>query len=222
MSGVDLAQRIHDDPLLRNTSVIMMCPFANRPDSAALRLARVSGLLAKPILFPKLTAAVQRALDPSTKAQLIEDSDAKAPLSDQTRRECRVLLAEDNAVNQKLAVRLLDKFGYSAEVVENGIDAVDRVRHSSYDLILMDCQMPEMDGYQATAEIRKLEGISRRTSIIAMTANAMDGDREKCLEAGMDDYLAKPVQPAALKAALDYWAAQARAQKAEPEEVSSV
>jgi signal transduction histidine kinase len=222
MSGVELAQRIHDDPALRNTSVILMCPFTNRPDSAALRLARVSGLLAKPILFPKLTTAVQRALDPSTKAQLIEDSDAKAPLTDQTRRECRVLLAEDNAVNQKLAVRLLDKFGYSAEVVENGIDAVDRVRHSSYDLILMDCQMPEMDGYQATTEIRKLEGISRHTSIIAMTANAMTGDREKCLEAGMDDYLAKPVQPAALKAALDYWAAQSRTQKAEPKEVASV
>ena len=124
-------------------------------------------------------------------------------------------------MNQKLAVRLLDKLGYSADVVENGIDAVDRVRHSSYDMILMDCQMPEMDGYQATAEIRQMEGTSRHTSIIAMTANAMAGDREKCLDAGMDDYLAKPVQPKALKTALDYWAAQARAQKAEPEEVSS-
>ena len=221
IGGTELAQQIHDDPVLRKTAVMLLCPFANRPDSAALRLAGVCGVLAKPILSPKLAEAVHLALDPSRKILAVEDPKVESPLSEESRRQCRVLLAEDNAVNQKLAVRLLDKLGYSADVVENGIDAVDRVRHSSYDMILMDCQMPEMDGYQATAEIRQMEGTARHTSIIAMTANAMAGDREKCLDAGMDDYLAKPVQPQALKTALDYWAAQARAQKAEPEEVST-
>lgn len=221
MKGTELAQRIHDDPALLKTSVILLCPFANRPDSAALRLARVSSALAKPILLPRLLNAVQMALDPSRKGPVIEDPSVESPLSEQTRRECKVLLAEDNAVNQKLAVRLLDKLGYSADVVENGVDAVDRVRHGRYDMVLMDCQMPEMDGYQATAEIRRLEGTAGNTSIIAMTANAMDGDRKKCLDAGMDDYLAKPVQPDALKTVLDYWAAQASAQKAHQEELSS-
>ena len=222
MKGTELAQRIHDDPELLKTSVILLCPFTNRPDSAALRLARVSSALAKPILLPRLLNAVQMALDPSRKGPVIEDPSVESPLSEQTRRECKVLLAEDNAVNQKLAVRLLDKLGYSADVVENGVDAVDRVRHGRYDMVLMDCQMPEMDGYEATAEIRRLEGTAGNTSIIAMTANAMDGDRKKCLDAGMDDYLAKPVQPEALKTALDYWAAQASAQKAHQEELSSV
>ena len=218
MKGTELAQRIHDDPELLKTSVILLCPFTNRPDSAALRLARVSSALAKPILLPRLLNAVQMALDPSRKGSVIEDPRVESSLSEQTRRECKVLLAEDNAVNQKLAVRLLDKLGYSADVVENGVDAVDRVRHGHYDMVLMDCQMPEMDGYRATAEIRRLEGTAGSTSIIAMTANAMDGDRKKCLDAGMDDYLAKPVQPDAL---LDYWAAQASAQKAHQEELSS-
>ena len=221
MKGTELAQRIHDDPELLKTSVIMLCPFTNRPDSAALRLARVSSALAKPILLPRLLNAVQMALDPSRRGSVIEDPRVESSLSEQTRRECKVLLAEDNAVNQKLAVRLLDKLGYSADVVENGVDAVDRVRHGHYDMVLMDCQMPEMDGYRATAEIRRLEGTAGSTSIIAMTANAMDGDRKKCLDAGMDDYLAKPVQPDALKTVLDYWAAQASAQKAHQEELSS-
>ena len=221
MKGTELAQRIHDDPELLKTSVILLCPFTNRPDSAALRLARVSSALAKPILLPRLLNAVQMALDPSRKGSVIEDPRVESSLSEQTRRECKVLLAEDNAVNQKLAVRLLDKLGYSADVVENGVDAVDRVRHGHYDMVLMDCQMPEMDGYRATAEIRRLEGTAGSTSIIAMTANAMDGDRKKCLDAGMDDYLAKPVQPDALKTVLDYWAAQASAQKAHQGELSS-
>ena len=97
-----------------------------------------------------------------------------------------------------------------------GLDAVDRVRSGRYDLVLMDCQMPEMDGYQATAQIRRLEVGKRHTNIVAVTANAMRGDREKCLKAGMDDYLSKPIQLAQLKSVLERWSQVASAEQPEP------
>ncbi len=117
----------------------------------------------------------------------------------------RVLVAEDNFMNQKVAVRLLQKIGYEADVVPNGRLAVAKMREKQYDLVLMDCQMPEMDGFDATAEIRRMEGDSRHTTIFALTANAMQGDRERCLRAGMDDYLSKPFDLQALQKAIDRW-----------------
>ena len=116
----------------------------------------------------------------------------------------RVLVAEDNVVNQKVAARMLEKLGYRVDVAANGEEAVDAVSRVPYDAVLMDCQMPVLDGYAATRAIRERHG-DRRLPIIAMTANAMQGDRERCLEAGMDDYLAKPVQRAELEAKLRQW-----------------
>jgi PAS domain S-box-containing protein len=119
----------------------------------------------------------------------------------------RVLIAEDNAINQRVAQRMLEKAGWQADIVANGRDAVESYRHAAYPLVLMDCQMPEMDGFQATAAIRNFEFQNDlpRVPIIAMTAHAMQGDRERCLDAGMDDYLSKPVSAASLEAMVSRW-----------------
>jgi CheY-like chemotaxis protein len=119
----------------------------------------------------------------------------------------RVLVAEDNAVNRKLARRLLEKLGCDVTLVENGREAVEQVRESGpFDVVFMDVQMPELDGFEATREIRSSDGAEASVPIVAMTANAMEGDRERCLEAGMDDYVSKPIDPKRLADALGRWA----------------
>jgi CheY-like chemotaxis protein len=117
----------------------------------------------------------------------------------------RVLVAEDNVVNQKVAVRMLERLGLRADVAANGREAMRMFELLPYDLVFMDCQMPEMDGYEATQEIRRREGPGRHVAIIAMTADAMAGCRERCLEAGMDDFVGKPVAMEALFEAIRSW-----------------
>jgi len=131
---------------------------------------------------------------------------ARQAAGNEKRRQCRVLIAEDNIVNQKVAMKILGKLGYTAETINNGAEAVKALESGAYDLVLMDCQMPEMDGYQATAKIRQREMNGHRTPIIALTANAMQGDAEKCLESGMDAYITKPISPQTLAVTLDHWA----------------
>jgi len=120
-------------------------------------------------------------------------------------RDRLILLVEDNPVNQKIMLRALEKSGCRADAVSTGQEAVEAVRKYRYDLVLMDVQMPGMDGFEATAAIRRLGGRAARVPIVAMTANAMAGDRERCLEGGMDDYISKPVQMAELGATLAHW-----------------
>jgi CheY-like chemotaxis protein/HPt (histidine-containing phosphotransfer) domain-containing protein len=129
----------------------------------------------------------------------------------------RILLAEDNIVNQKVALRTLERMGYRADVAANGIEALDALERQSYDVVLMDMQMPEMDGLEATRRICKRWLPTRRPRIIAMTANAMRGDREQCLDAGMDDYISKPVRIEDLVAALERCVTQAAVVAAEPD-----
>jgi CheY-like chemotaxis protein/HPt (histidine-containing phosphotransfer) domain-containing protein len=212
MDGFELARRIKSDPLLAATSLVIMTSYGQRGDATTAREAGVAAYLTKPIrqslLFDCLTnvvsqLSVETATESSsvgTPAQLI----TRHILNETTMITSKlILLAEDNIVNQKVAVRQLQKLGYRADAVANGREALEALGRVAYDAVLMDCQMPEMDGYEATAEIRRREGQTKHTMIVAMTANALQGDREKCIAAGMDDYISKPVKPEALAQVLE-------------------
>jgi PAS domain S-box-containing protein len=164
-------------------------------------------ILKKPVRQSHLVETLRAALAPDGDAENAEARSVPlvAPLVAAPRTAARILLAEDNPVNQQVALHQLRKLGFEADLAETGEVAVRLFSQSAYDLILMDCQMPEMDGFTATAEIRRLEGDGRRTPVIAMTANAMAGERERCLQAGMDDYIAKPAKLETLHETLTRW-----------------
>jgi CheY-like chemotaxis protein len=161
----------------------------------------VAASLVKPVKPSALHDAIATVLAGQATAVPMRPTGAGIDHDLGARHPLRILLAEDNAVNQKLALRLLERMGYRADVAENGLAAISAVEGSTYDVILMDVQMPELDGLEATRRIRR-RWPGDRPRIVAMTANAMDGDREACLAAGMDDYIAKPIAPEALQASL--------------------
>ena len=116
-----------------------------------------------------------------------------------------MLVVEDNKINQKVILGLLKKLGVEADIANDGIEGIEKINSGNYEFVLMDCQMPNMDGYTATKKIRESETADKHLNIIAMTANAMEGDKEKCLAAGMDDYISKPIKPVVIKKILDKW-----------------
>jgi CheY-like chemotaxis protein len=185
-----------------------LTPFGSPIDSETLKALNVAGCCAKPVRQSALFDCIVQTLNPPvlppgiSSPRLIVRSTLSAPL-----RKEQLLLAEDNAVNQLVALGNLRKLGHQADVVGTGIEVLHAITLKRYDVILMDCQMPEMDGYQTTREIRGRER-AHHTYIIAMTANVMAGDREKCLAAGMDDYVSKPLDRAELVLALERAAAR--------------
>ncbi len=201
--GADLAHHIHSDPALAATRLLLLDRYG-APQSELP--AGADGYLGKPLRMNRLLDAIRRLLSDgapralaATPATVPEDPAAAVNMY-------RVLVVEDNRTNQAVAAGMLAMSGCSCEFASNGWEAIDAIRRSCFDLILMDCNMPEMDGYEVTAHIRNIEEPQgRRTPIIAMTANAQPGDVEKCLAAGMDDYLAKPITLVTLRAKLACW-----------------
>jgi two-component system sensor histidine kinase/response regulator len=223
MDGFALTERIKENPRLINTTIIMLTSLGLRGDAAHCRDLGIFAYLVKPIkqseLFDAITLALSRKeTEGITKGEI--------PVTRHTIREQRrqkklkILLAEDNEINQRMAVRMLEKQGYSVVVAENGKQAVEHLERDSFELVLMDVEMPEMDGLTATREIRNLKRETRNSEgqassikhpssgvpIIAMTAHAMKGDREKCLQAGMDDYVSKPIKAEELFTVIEKYA----------------
>jgi signal transduction histidine kinase/CheY-like chemotaxis protein len=191
MDGLALAERIREQTELRDIRLFMLTSAAQRCGATHRKELGIEMYLMKPVKQSALLEAMTRSLEPPTAARLPSPS----PSRDESGRKSRVLLAEDNAVNQKLAVRLLEKQGYQVVLANDGEEAVAAVENGGIDLILMDVQMPKMSGLEAATAIRNRErGTARHVPIIAMTANAMKGDKERCLEAGMDGYVSKPIQ----------------------------
>ena len=189
---------------------MLLHPYGLPQDESCIQEPRLRNVVTKPIKQARLLygLAMSIGVEGETNGDRKPAPALGRTADGATTKKGRVLVAEDNLVNQMVAVKLLDKMGYAADVACNGREAVERARKVPYDLILMDCQMPELDGYAATAEIRGHQGKAPHAPIIALTANSMQGDREKCLAAGMDDYLSKPIALEALAAILEKWGAR--------------
>ncbi len=202
MDGLELAHAIGADPQIAGPSLFMLSS-SGRVNRHVADAAGLAGTLTKPVrqseLFNCLIGGLSMPADENTSATPAEAGAEPIAIRG------RLLLVEDNKMNQLVATKLLAKLGYDVAVADNGLEALQSMAHTDYDAVLMDCQMPEMDGYAATREIRRRERETRHTPVIAMTAAAMQGDREACLSAGMDDYLTKPIRPDALAETLARW-----------------
>ena len=225
-NGLDLARAIHGNPAFSKVRSVLMISVGLRGHAEESRLAGIAGYLTKPVnqseLYDCLTAVMREspkdaAGGSSVPQPFVTSHNLK---EEKAQRRPHALVAEDNKVNQMVAVRMLEKLGIRADVAVNGLGAVEACQRTHYDFILMDCQMPEMDGFEATRSILDSEPArgGPHVPIIAVTANAMKGDREKCLASGMDDYLAKPFKIEQLRALLERWMPPATAEpyKVEP------
>jgi two-component system sensor histidine kinase/response regulator len=199
LDGFELAAAIRSDHEIPPLQLVLLTSAGERGDGARSRDNGIAAYLSKPVRQSQLFDCLVSVMNISAADKIVTRASSRLVTKHTLKERNRVfhkliLLAEDNIVNQKVATRQLQKLGYRADVVANGKEAVEALARIPYDLVFMDCQMPEMDGYEAAAEIRRLEGRGRHTPIVAMTANALQGDREICLAAGMDDYVTKPVK----------------------------
>ncbi|MBH0192293.1 MAG: response regulator, partial [Nitrospira sp.] len=211
MDGLELARRIKAESPISSTRLILLTSLGRRGDAKAAQDAGISAYLTKPIRQSQLYSCLSLVLANSSPA-VSGPAQPPAPLitrhslsEAQAQSRGHILVAEDNPINQKVAVKMIEKLGYRVDIAGNGREAVEALERIAYAMVLMDCQMPVMDGFQATTVIRRREGSGRRTPIIAMTANAMQEDRQRCLQAGMDDFLSKPVASKALAETLNRW-----------------
>ncbi|MFZ4857441.1 MAG: response regulator [Desulfuromonadaceae bacterium] len=211
MDGLELGRRIKQDPRLASTLMVMITSLARRGDVTVMDEIGFSGYLPKPVRQGQLYGVLELILAKS--AGQLQDMPnqsriiTKHAVSEYGRQGLRILLAEDNIINQKVAQHMLKSLGYKVDVVADGSEAVQALKMIDYDLVLMDCMMPEMNGFDATTLIRDPDSgvLNHTVPIVAMTANATGEDRKKCLESGMDDYLSKPVRKETLEEMISKW-----------------
>jgi two-component system, sensor histidine kinase and response regulator len=210
----ELARSIKADPEIADAELLLVASIGERGDGEKARVLGAAAYLTKPIKQSQLLDCLMTIASQPTGAggpQAFPPLVTRHSLPEArfpTSLQGRILIAEDNAVNMEVAIGYMEKLGLHADMVANGLEAIEALARIDYDVVLMDCQMPEMDGYAAAAEIRRCEGAKHHTPIIAMTANAMRGDRQRCLKAGMDDYISKPINAAELFAVLKRWLPQ--------------
>jgi CheY-like chemotaxis protein len=203
MDGFTVAERIRKDPSLHRPAIMMITSSDIKGDAARCRELGIARYLVKPVKQAELLHSIRKALECDNQAAALG---VAPPAETRNPKGIRlhVLVAEDNAVNQILVGALLEQRGWKATMVTNGSEALEALASDAFDVVLMDVQMPEMDGFEATRILRAQEAqAGRHVPVIGLTAHAMKGDREMCLEAGMDDYLAKPVDPESLYAAIE-------------------
>jgi CheY-like chemotaxis protein len=205
MNGLELGQRIKADPELAHIPLVMLTSTLFKGEAAEAKKTGFAAYLIKPIRKTDLYQCLLSAL--VSDSSLPATKNADTPRIASTSLAAHILLAEDNPVNQEVATAMLQSFGCSVDIAQNGREALEAIELKPYDLVLMDCMMPEMDGYAATAEIRRRQSAGHlpHFPIIALTANAIEGDREKCLIAGMSDYLAKPFRAESLLSLIKLW-----------------
>jgi CheY-like chemotaxis protein len=202
-----LVEKLQKEPGLAPSTIMMLTSMDRESDAARCRQLGLAAYLVKPVKADELQFAILAALAgpirDDRKSRSPRPQDVISPIDDVGGRPLRILLAEDNPVNRRVALYILQKAGHSTVAVGNGQEALDALRQDPFDLVLMDVQMPVMDGFEATLAIRAEEaGTGRHLPIIAMTAHAMKGDRERCLAVGMDDYVSKPIHSADLLRAI--------------------
>ena len=201
MDGLTLARHIRDRHL--HLPLLMLTSLSDTGTSVADR-GLFAGILSKPVRSSELESNIARALGESSRGAAISEQDFSSTVI-AAHEPRKLLIAEDNPINQEVLIEILSSFGYGADVVGNGRQAIEAWARKIYPVILMDCQMPELDGYQAARQIRQLEQEGERVAIIAVTAHAMVGERERALAAGMDDYITKPLNPKLLKETVLRW-----------------
>ena len=220
MDGEELGRLIKADPAIAGVHLIMMTSMGARGDASRLEGVGFAAYLTKPVkqsqLFDCLMVVMHRE-DPAEAG--VRRIVTRHSLADRVKRRARILLAEDNAINRKVALKTLERLGYRAEAVDDGQAAVDALATRHFDLVLMDVQMPVMDGVAATRRIREKASpvLDHEVPIVALTAHAMADDRAACLAAGMNDYLSKPIQPDKLAAVIARWMRREEDPQAEAE-----
>lgn len=209
VSGYELARQINSNSKLKQTSLVLLSPLGQRCENSKIEELGLKGQIFKPVRHKQLHECLLSTLkgqayneEPNT-----QNASSNQSAAIDRKKQARILIAEDNSTNQLVISSIIKKLGYKADIVANGLESLTAAQEKQYDLIFMDCQMPQMDGYEATRRIREQKNgkTQHDLPIIAMTAFAMQGDRDKCLQAGMNDYLSKPVQPQALAQMLNLW-----------------